>query len=185
MEIRIAFPLALTLIAGCADMSGLGGGSKFACKAPAGVHCESLSATYHNSLANNLPAQQPRAPSPDKTSGKTGGEAPGGRDAGMAPSPGFAPMALRAPGREMRIWIKAWQDDDKDLADQSYVYLVATEGHWRVSHVQRKERDAVVRPAPPASTAAPDSTPPVPPNVPPGPMAQAAPVAETGKPVDK
>ena len=57
----------------------------------------------------------------------------------------------------MRIWIKAWQDEDKDLADQSYVYLVVNEGQWRVAHVQQQERDAFARLTPPQSVAKPES----------------------------
>lgn len=42
---------------GCAgSLTGLEGESKFACKAPDGVTCSSLSGIYANAVANNLPA---------------------------------------------------------------------------------------------------------------------------------
>ena len=40
---------------GCA-ITGLDGESKYACKAPEGVRCDSVSGTYYNALQNNLPA---------------------------------------------------------------------------------------------------------------------------------
>ena len=166
MKIRCATLACLVLAAGCGDMSGLGGTSQFACKAPVGVHCESLSATYYNSLANNLPAQR-RLPS---TSGRTNNAMrdllPTANQIVTGSAPGFAPVGLRSPGREMRIWIKAWQDEDKDLADQSYVYLVVNEGQWRVAHVQQQARNAFARLTPPQSVAKPESVMPAQPTVP-------------------
>lgn len=166
MKIRYATLACLVLAAGCGDMSGLGGTSHFACKAPVGVHCESLSATYYNSLANNRPAQR-RLPS---TSGKTNDAMrdllPTANPTVIGSAPGFAPVGLRSPGREMRIWIKAWQDEDKDLADQSYVYLVVNEGQWRMAYVQQQARNAFARLTPPQSVAKPESAMPTQPAVP-------------------
>jgi len=174
MKTRCAAIVVLALSAGCADMSGLGGTSHFSCKAPVGVHCESLSATYYNSLANTPPDRR-RLPaiSSKPINGEKSLQAPTTQSAGGAS--GFAPLALRAPGREMRIWIKAWQDEDKDLADQSFVYLVVNEGQWRVAHVQQQERDMFARLAPPQSAANVESAAPAQPASPP--PASAAPVA--------
>ena len=52
---------AMTLMSGCANMSGLGGSSQFSCKAPDGVKCESMTGVYHNAVAENLPSQRPNA----------------------------------------------------------------------------------------------------------------------------
>ena len=38
---------------GCA-ITGLDGESKYACKAPEGVRCDSVSGTYYNALQNNF-----------------------------------------------------------------------------------------------------------------------------------
>ena len=46
-----AISLLLTLGA-CMNMSGLGGDSKYACKAPDGVACDSVSGTYANAVHN-------------------------------------------------------------------------------------------------------------------------------------
>lgn len=149
MNMRNAQIAVLSLLAGCGDMSGLGGTSQFACKAPVGVHCESLSATYYNSLANNLPSQRRRAAPAGNADNETNGSPTGMRQVVSPPTAGFAPQALRLPGRDIRVWIKAWQDEDKDLTDQSYVYLAVAEGQWQVAHVQQQERNAFARLAPP------------------------------------
>lgn len=52
--------LAVLSLSGCMSMSGLGGDSKYACKAPDGVTCDSVSGTYANAVANNLPGQRKR-----------------------------------------------------------------------------------------------------------------------------
>ncbi|GJI98179.1 hypothetical protein RugamoR57_48970 [Duganella caerulea] len=159
MNTRCPSAIFFALLAGCGDMSGLGGSTQFACKAPVGVHCESLSATYYNSLADNLPAQRPVPPPVGRPGAGTGSPAAAALRTAAPPNTGYAPTALRAPGREMRVWIKAWQDDDKDLVDQSYVYLVVSEGEWRVAHVQRQERNAFARLAEPQSPKQPNGDP--------------------------
>lgn len=52
--------VAMLALSGCMSMSGLGGDSKYACKAPDGVTCDSVSGTYANAVANNLPSQRKR-----------------------------------------------------------------------------------------------------------------------------
>lgn len=178
-------PILFTvLLAGCGDFSGLGGTSEFACKAPAGVHCDSLSGTYYNSLANNLPSQRQHAAKPmAPESDVLPRSAP---NVATQPDPGFAPGALRQWGREMRVWIKAWQDDDHDLADQSYVYLVVSDGAWRVAHVQRQERVASVHlAAQAASPAEPESATSLAPASGAEVPAPAAPTARAGEAVGK
>lgn len=177
MHPRVVYMLFPLLLAGCGDLSGLGGSTEFACKAPVGVHCDSLSGTYYNSLANNLPAQRRRTDLPAVVPGQTPLLHAGTTEA----APSFAPASLRAPGREMRIWIKAWQDDDRDLADQSYVYLVVSDGQWRVAHVQQEERSAFARLSPPQPVS--NAEPALPPHTlpPVAPPAGVAPVAEAGE----
>lgn len=59
---------ALIPLAGCVNMSGLSGGSKYACAAPDGVACESVSGTYVNALHENLPSQRASATAPGEPS---------------------------------------------------------------------------------------------------------------------
>jgi conjugal transfer pilus assembly protein TraV len=56
--LRLGAVCLLLPLAACMNMSGLGGDSKYACKAPDGVACDSVSGTYANALHNNLPSQQ-------------------------------------------------------------------------------------------------------------------------------
>lgn len=121
-------------LGGCAGtMSGITGDSKFACKAPDGVTCSSLSGVYANAVANNLPAM--------RKEGK-GGEAsgylatqPAGEIIGRAPSAGDV---IRSQPKILRVWIAPWEDTDGDLHDQSYVYVVTDPGRWVLEHSQKQ-----------------------------------------------
>ena len=119
-------------LTGCAGtVTGLEGESKFACKAPDGVTCSSLSGIYANAVANNLPALRKErkgdqvATSQSKDSVITG----------QAESSGDP---LRIQPTVLRVWIAPWEDTDGDLHDQSYLYVVATAGRWAIEHNQRQ-----------------------------------------------
>jgi conjugal transfer pilus assembly protein TraV len=158
-----AFALCASFLAGCASLSGLDGGSSYACKAPEGVTCDSVSGTYHNALQNNLPSQRRPAPS-----GKTDPPSAPGAEPGLAPTaapatpasrgapaivattartspPGeaaYLAAPLRAAPRILRLWIKPWEDADRDLNGESLVYVQVDNGRWLVDHVQRQVREA-------------------------------------------
>uniref|UniRef100_Q47DM6 Type IV conjugative transfer system protein TraV n=1 Tax=Dechloromonas aromatica (strain RCB) TaxID=159087 RepID=Q47DM6_DECAR len=148
-------------LAACMNMSGLGGDSKYACKAPDGVACDSVSGTYANALHNNLPSQQAQRfarrqkelseeiPSP--TLGRTTSSA-AANASGMA----VTPAPLRTQARILRLWIKPWEDADGDLYDQGYVYVQVDNGQWQIDHVQRQIRDlyAPLKPPPKPDTEA-------------------------------
>lgn len=158
-------PLAAVLaLSGCMSMSGLGGDSKYACKAPDGVTCDSVSGVYANAVANNLPSQRKR----QAASGATQMERQAPRPAaaprvGLPPAGGSAAQepgeALRAQARYLRLWIKPWEDVDGDLYDQAHVYVQVDQGRWLIDHVQQRIRDAYtpLRPPPAASATAPAS----------------------------
>ncbi|KQV80996.1 hypothetical protein ASD15_14010 [Massilia sp. Root351] len=133
-------PLAL---AGCGNLSGLDGSPKLSCKAPEGVHCASVSANYHN----RSPASPDSAPRPEGAS-----VAPLAAQALQSAAPqGLDPVAMRSPVRVLRLWIKAWEDSDRDLVDQSYVYVRIDNGQWQVAHAQRAAREAYAPLRPPPS----------------------------------
>lgn len=150
-------PLLSTLaLGGCMSMSGLGGDSKYACKAPEGVACESVSGTYLNAVSNNLPSQRkrespaaPRKPEPStpRTSAPTRTGLPA---AGSSSSQGDE-TPLRAQSRYLRLWIKPWEDIDGDLYDQAHVYVQIDQGRWLIDHVQQRIRDANAPLRPPPS----------------------------------
>lgn len=167
---RTAVAALLLPLAGCMNMSGLSGSSKYSCAAPEGVACDSVSGTYTNALHNNLPSQQASAsrsepregtPEPSASSvrqpiaGAPRSIADGSAESGPA-------LALRSQARVLRLWTKPWEDVDGDLWDQGYVYVQVDAGRWQIDHVRQRIRDqyAPLRPPPtPASTSIPAGAP--------------------------
>lgn len=123
--------LAAPLLSGCLSMTGLTGNEKFACKAPDGVSCTSVSGVYANAQQNNLPALRPRA--------RAGTSAPATDAAPARPGTSALPvmaagMPIRSQPRMLRVWIAPWRDEDDTLHDQSYLYMVIDPGQWQVEH---------------------------------------------------
>jgi conjugal transfer pilus assembly protein TraV len=158
LVLRIATACLLLPLSACMNMSGLGGDSKYACKAPEGVACESVSGTYANALQHNLPSQRARR-SPAVQKEESGERAPLAtiRAASSAAAdyavPGVTPAPLRSQARVLRLWIKPWEDADGDLYDQGYVYVQVDHGQWLIDHVQRQIRDAYAPLKPPPQSA--------------------------------
>jgi conjugal transfer pilus assembly protein TraV len=129
-----AAALTIMLLSACGSMTGLtGSSSSFACKAPDGVSCTSVSGVYANAQQNNLPALRSRAqdtPAP--------GALPTGGAAFPLPAPG---MPIRSQARMLRIWVAPWRDDEDTLHDQSYLYVMLDPGKWLIEH----SREATVR----------------------------------------
>jgi conjugal transfer pilus assembly protein TraV len=152
--------------AGCVGLAGTGGSSHYGCKAPEGVKCDSVSGTYYNSLQNNLPSQRPSAlrsaasnvsPSEwpnDAVASPTSQVTPTTAQS-QQPNVGvpYSPKPLRSQTRVLRLWYKPWEDADRDLYDQGYVYVQVEGGRWLIEHTQRQIRDAhaPVRPLQPAA----------------------------------
>ncbi len=161
--LRLAAACLLLPLSACMNMSGLDGGSKYACKAPEGIACDSVSGTYANALHHNLPSQrtqrpaaaqqeESREPALRATARTTSSAAAGDSDPGVTPSP------LRSQARVLRLWIKPWEDADGDLYDQGYVYVQVDNGQWLIDHVQRRIRDAYAPLKPPPQSAADTAT---------------------------
>lgn len=146
-------------LAGCMSLSGLSGNSSYACKAPDGVTCQSVSGTYANSVANNLPAQRARATpaaAPDLAPPASAASTPTARS---APADAARVFPLRSAPRILRLWFKPWEDADRDLYDQGYVYVQVDGGRWLVDHAQRAIREAYAPVRAPAGRAAVDAAP--------------------------
>lgn len=151
------------MLSGCMSMSGLSGSSSYACKAPDGVTCDSVSGTYANAVQNNLPSQRrtaganPGTPqAPRATEGIAGAATAGAAGAAasrIAVSPSSPPsptaMPLRSSARILRLWFKPWEDADRDLYDQGYVYVQIDSGQWLIEHAQRQIREAYAPLRPP------------------------------------
>ena len=143
-------------LAGCMSLSGLSGNSSYACKAPDGVTCQSVSGTYANAVANNLPAQRARATpaaAPDLAPPASAASSPTARN---APPDAAQVLPLRSAPRILRLWFKPWEDADRDLYDQGYVYVQVDGGRWLVEHAQRTIREAYAPVRAPAGRAAAD-----------------------------
>jgi conjugal transfer pilus assembly protein TraV len=162
--------VALCFLAGCANFSGLDGASAYACKAPEGVKCDSVSGTYYNAVQNNLPSQRrapmggqpdapaaPASPSPTALRSTTAMLTTAARAAPSGDVPPYPAAALRASPKVLRLWIKAWEDTDRDLNGESLVYVQIDSGRWLVDHVQRQSREAYA-PVRPGMTPAAKST---------------------------
>ena len=39
-----------------------------------------------------------------------------------------------SPPRILRIWLSPWEDQDGDLRDQSYLYVMWDRGEWNIQH---------------------------------------------------
>lgn len=162
-----------TLLAGCTNLSGVGGSSEYSCKAQPGVRCESVSRVYQDALQRNLPSQQP-------SSGTGGVARPSDVDlartaravttafgasqpvaAAGATQGAMSATALRSPARILRLWFKPWEDADGDLFDQGYIYVQVDGGRWMVDHAQRHARDGYRPVRPPRTAAAPSPAAPV------------------------
>ncbi|MGB4062465.1 MAG: type IV conjugative transfer system lipoprotein TraV [Azonexus sp.] len=144
--LRLGAVCLLLPLGACMNMSGLGGDSKYACKAPDGVACDSVSGTYANALHNNLPSQQAqRSAHRQKETSEENSTLVVGRpiSSTTANTSGMAvtPSPLRTQARILRLWIKPWEDADGDLYDQGYVYVQVDNGQWQIDHVQRQIRD--------------------------------------------
>jgi conjugal transfer pilus assembly protein TraV len=176
------------LLTGCMNLSGLGGSADYACKAPEGVTCDSVSGTYANAIQDNLPSQRGKRRSMGKPNEGAGElkDAPARNAPTQAATPTSAPnpaaiatiaSPLRSSSRILRLWFKPWEDADRDLYDQGYVYVQIDAGQWLIDHAQRQIRDAyapirppvkrvpssATQPGTPASTALePTATPPRP-----------------------
>jgi conjugal transfer pilus assembly protein TraV len=146
LDLRLGAVCLLLPLAACMNMSGLGGDSKYACKAPDGVACDSVSGTYANALHNNLPSQQAQTIArrqkeaseenpPNRLARPISSATANASDMAVTPSP------LRTQARILRLWIKPWEDADGDLYDQGYVYVQVDNGQWQIDHVQRQIRD--------------------------------------------
>ncbi len=144
-----AFMLTVAMpLAGCSSLSGYDAQTSFACQAPEGVLCESMSGIYANAMQRKLPGQR----TGPHTAQRTFATLSPARNSPFPPPLTSGAPIRRAP-RVLRIWFAPWEDSDGDLHDQSVVYLTVDTGEWLIEHPRRRIEDAdrpVHAPAPPA-----------------------------------
>lgn len=134
----IAVLLTVSLSSCASNLSGLGGDAQFACKAPDGVTCSSLSGVYANAVADNLPSQRNTEKSGQPGSVATPSVKQEAVIVGSAPSSGDP---IRTQPKMLRIWVAPWEDNEGDLHDQSYIYVMADPGRWVIEHHQMRIAD--------------------------------------------
>ncbi len=139
------------LLTGCMNLSGLGGSSDYACKAPEGVTCDSVSGTYANAIQDNLPSQRGKRRSMGKDGSTSNTPTQAAPAISMSAPAAMAAIAspLRSSSRILRLWFKPWEDADRDLYDQGYVYVQIDAGQWLIDNAQRQIRDAYAPTRPP------------------------------------
>jgi conjugal transfer pilus assembly protein TraV len=159
---------SLMVLAGCTSLSGLDGSSSLSCKAPDGVTCDSVSGIYANAVRNNLPSQRSGNSAPTAGKASAAPSAPPVATPASAPAQSGVPsrpsapltatasaMPLRSSARILRLWFKPWEDADRDLYDQGYVYVQIDSGQWLIEHAQRQIREAYAPLRPPPRSAGP------------------------------
>ncbi len=155
---RRAILLLLPTLSACVNLAGLEGKSEFACKAPDGVVCTSVSGVYANALAGALPAQR----SQDQAK-STGAETVAGEPKSYGatvsvtstPAPG---TPLLSPPKVLRLWLAPRLDEDGDLHDASFLYVMWHRGEWQIEHTRRQIQRQFMPVSAPIASRAMDAT---------------------------
>ena len=158
---RPAILLLLPALSACANMAGLDGKSEFACKAPDGVVCTSVSGVYANTLAGTLPDRREgnihQSTTPDSTTeSKPKSPSDPIKPYAAEPPASTAPSSgtpLLSPPRVLRLWLAPWVDEEGDLHDQAYLYVMWHRGEWQLGHTEAaiRKQFAPIAPIPPVS----------------------------------
>ena len=125
-------------LSGCVNLSGYDAADKFACKAPDGVLCESMTGIYANAKENNLPGQRVTHAG---GAGVAKSVVPAAQS-GVITKPIYSGTPVRTAPRVLRLWFAPWEDQDGDLHDQNYVYMQVDTGRWLIEHNRRRIQDA-------------------------------------------
>ena len=147
----IATVAAASLVAGCANLSGLDASSGFSCKAAPGVTCQSISGVHQNASAGNLPFQRAGnaaneatgtdgSATTDKAKGESGesrnpvygASSVSGKVSPRDMEAASSGMPVRQPPLVLRVWMAPYEDEGGDLYDQSYFYTMVHSGRWMI-----------------------------------------------------
>ena len=154
-----AILLLLPTLSACVNLAGLEGKSEFACKAPDGVVCTSVSGVYANALAGALPAQQSQNQDQAKATRESVAGEPKPYAATVSvtstPAPG---TPLLSPPKVLRLWLAPRLDGDGDLHDASYLYVMWHRGEWQIEHARRQIQRQFTPVSAPIASRATDAT---------------------------
>ncbi|MEW6682675.1 MAG: type IV conjugative transfer system lipoprotein TraV [Nitrospirota bacterium] len=104
--------LAAAVLAGCA--------ARYSCPAPKGVSCKPISEVYRSTLGS--------ATTPKVAKNATAPSTPAKPAAPPSLAEGQPP--IRSAPKILRVWIAPWIDDEGDLHQEGYVYVVVDHGAW-------------------------------------------------------
>lgn len=146
--LRLALLLPASLLTACASgMSGLDSRTAYACRAPTGAQCTSVSGVYANTTASSpAPSSAAQSVRPPPVVG--GADAPRPTpdivpsDSVPTGAPVFTPAigantaAIRVPPRILRLWVAPWEDADGDLHEASHVHVIVNAGRWQIDRLR-------------------------------------------------
>ena len=158
LELSLGAILGPTLVlslGACTSLSGLDAKKEFACPAPVGVLCEDMSQIYARTQNGTLPSQLARAEQSQKQQNQKralpersgapptiSSNTPTTSGAAVATTkPPYSGMPIRSTPKVLRVWINAWVDAEGDLHDQSFLYVMVSQGAWQVDHNRRRIMD--------------------------------------------
>jgi conjugal transfer pilus assembly protein TraV len=164
-----AILLLLPTLSACVNLAGLEGKSEFACKAPDGVVCTSVSGVYANALAGVLPAQQSQGQAKAKAKATRADAVEGEhQESGVEPRPYGATVSvtstptpgtpLLSPPKVLRLWLAPRVDEDGDLHDASFLYVMWHRGEWQIEHTRRQVQRQFTPVSAPIASGAADAT---------------------------
>ena len=151
---------ALLALTGCAStLSGIGGTEHYACKAPIGAQCMSVSGVYANARlgavqltqAQPLPEDLPKAADALPTTTNAPAAAPKQISSQTATPISAATTPLRSAPRILRLWIAPWEDRDGDLHEAAAVHVLVDHGRWLIEHVRPARQQPPSGVTPPAT----------------------------------
>jgi conjugal transfer pilus assembly protein TraV len=154
--LAVVLSTVAALSAGCAStMSGLGGEGSYACKAPVGTQCTSVSGVYANSIHGPVPASA--LPKPAKAPASAPSAPSGASGSATAAVLSTPATPIRSQPRVLRLWIAPWEDADGDLHEASVVHVLVDTGRWLIERVVPANRNRVDAVHPPIPSSAPAS----------------------------
>ena len=161
VELRRAAALVLifaaTFLGGCTSLSGVVGDTQYACPAPRGVQCGSVSANYLQSLRGDLPGQPPIRRAASDPGGASAVTMTLGRSGNANVDP---ETPLYSPPRILKLWVAPWEDRDGVLHDAAFVFVPIDHGHWLPDPVRAAPRyeNRAIRPPQPSAAPTPANT---------------------------
>ena len=156
--LAVVLSAVAALSGGCAStMSGLGGEGSYACKAPVGTQCTSVSGVYANSTHGPVPASV--LPKPATAPASASSASPGASRSATAAAVGTPATPIRSQPRVLRLWIAPWEDADGDLHEAAVVHVLVDTGRWLIERVRPAQRSKIDAVRPPAQSATPATAP--------------------------